>query len=730
MNYMHDNTPASEVSLMDVAAMVWRRKWVVLVVVPLAIGITLGITSRLPRKWRASAQMVLLQRVTGSSSAPEALYMTPLVENMQTQVAMIESQGMAWRTINWLKNQALSQGKPLEDTGFSEESLIRDYADIVSVRVPKDSNLIEVTAVADGPEQAATLTNAVCKAFVEWKNELARSSVQELVENLEKRTRRAREQMLDAERRETQFKQSNKLVDIPAQQQAALSRYQQQDAEVAGIRQEITSLEARLRALEGRLREANEAVRTGASVAEDGAVGYLQAQLNQLLTDRAKLLLRYNPEYPDVKQLDAVILDVKERLAKAIQASIDQRRPVALTQPQVYEEYKQTQTQLRFTRAKLAAAAALRDQLKRETQGLPATSMQYVRLRNDAELNRSLYTSLQAALSAARSGQDLINGNVQVTSEASIPLEPFLPDVRRNLLTGGILGLIASLAIALLIDYSDRRVRNVRHLRQMMPGPVVGTLPRLSRAELRHLASGDLPPHVQEAYSLARANLSLAVRRSRENAGPVQASAGLPQVILVTSAVPGEGKSLTAMQLARSFARAGRAVALVDADLRRPTQNKLFGTEEPRGLADVLTDRVSLDEALVASDMRNLWILHSGLASHSPEELLARPRMAEILDELRKEASVIILDAPACAVFADALMLASHADCILHVVGVGQADMELIQGVTQALSAAAPKAMVYLINKAPRERRHAYGDYYAYRYSDPNARREDRDEGE
>jgi capsular exopolysaccharide synthesis family protein len=718
MDYVKDSNPASDVSLMDVAAMVWRRKWVVFVVVPLAIGITLWITSRLPRKWRASAQIVLLQRVTGSSSAPEALYMAPLVENMQTQVAMIESPGMALRTIDWLKNQALSQGKSLEDIGFSAEGLFKDYSDVVSVRVPKDSNLIEVTAVADRPDRAVTLANAVCKAFEKWKDDLARSSVQEMVDNLEQRTRRAREQMLDAERRETLFKQSHKLVDIPAQQQAALSRYQQQDAEVAGIRQEIVSLEARLRALEGRLREANEAVRSSASVAEDGAVGYLQAQLNQLLTDRAKLLLRYNPEYPDVKALDAVILDVKERLAKAIQASIDQRRPVALTQPQVYEEYKQAQTQLSFTRAKLAAAAALRDQLKRDTQGLPSTSMQYVRLRNDAELNRSLYTSLQAALNAAKSGQDLIDGNVKVTSEASTPLEPFLPDVRRNLLTGGILGLIASFAMALLIDYSDRRVRSVRHLRQMIPGPVVGTLPRLSRAELRDLTSGELPPHVQEAYGLARANLSLAVRRS-------QGEAGLQQVILVTSAVPGEGKSLTAMQLARSFARAGRSVALVDADLRRPTQNRLFGTEEPLGLADVLTDRVSLNEALVASDMRNLWVLHSGSASHSPEELLARPRMAEILGELRREASVVILDAPACAVFADALMLASHADCILHVVGVGQVDMELMQGVTQALSAAAPKAMVYLINKAPRERRHAYGDYYAYRYSNQNAQRED-----
>jgi capsular exopolysaccharide synthesis family protein len=248
----------------------------------------------------------------------------------------------------------------------------------------------------------------------------------------------------------------------------------------------------------------------------------------------------------------------------------------------------------------------------------------------------------------------------------------------------------------------------VDDVRELVPGPVVGALPRWSQSELKELMAGGSAAPVEEAYSLARVNLSLALRQAANG------DERLPKVVLVTSAMPGEGKSLTAAQMARSLARAGNRVILVDADLRRPAQNEIFGTAEPVGLADVILGRLSLDEALVAGDTENLTLLHSGTPDRNPTDLFSMPSLPRILEELRNMADMVIVDAPACAVVADALLLAPHVDCIMHVVSAGVAERPVVRDAAETLAAAGPKLMVFFVNRAPKDQSAAYLRYYYY----------------
>jgi capsular exopolysaccharide synthesis family protein len=207
------------------------------------------------------------------------------------------------------------------------------------------------------------------------------------------------------------------------------------------------------------------------------------------------------------------------------------------------------------------------------------------------------------------------------------------------------------------------------------------------------------------------ANLSLATRGQREEDGT--ASRG-GQVMLITSSLPGEGKSFTAAQLARNIAQSGKQVILVDADLRRPMQNRLFHMNETIGLANVLSGTASLDDALVDSGTENLTLLHCGTSSRNPTELISSEQMSALLEALRQEADVIIVDAPACAVVADALFIAPYIDTIVHVIGVGQVDSALVRDTTAALAAAAPKIMTYLLNRAPSGSSSPYKYYPSY----------------
>ncbi len=714
MEYVEQMDQPSELSAKSVAIAVWRRKWIVMIVVAAALAATHYITQRQPRLYRATAQMMLLQPAPTAANSPEALLSSPATESAETQLSLLRSDGMAWRVLAWLKNDAFNKGQSQDRLGMiNKNKLWRDFQSIVKFANPDNTNIITVTVSHENPEIASELANVICLAFADWKKELAQERVQKIMANLEVRARRAREQMLEDERLQLQHSRSSRMIDIPAEKQALMQNFLAKDAEVETLRQEVIAQRERVKRMSQQLQQADQSLRSAPSSARPNEqIAYLQQELNRLETERARLTVRFASEHPDVKTIDAQILDVKGRLAKAMSDSLDYRRPTVQSQEYLYNEYKSTQTMLAFNEAKLRAAMAMRDQLREQLKGLPVPAMQNTRLSREAEISSSLYSSIQATLNAARLNADIAFGNVQLTAYAVTPEVPFQPNVTRNWLLGGAIGLAMALMTALLLDQADRRVRSVREVRRLVSGPVIGALPALKRSQLQSLQRGELLPVATEVYGMARANLAAAMR-SHGIQDPWH-----KRVILVTSALPGEGKSLTSAHLARSIARSGRSVILVDADMRRPVQNELFGTDEPIGLADVLSKRLSLNEAVVTSDTSDLWILHSGKPDRNPTELIALPEMAEIVNQLRNEVDVVLIDAPACAVVADALLLAPHADAVLYVISAGHANEELIRETVNYIRTATTKPIVYFVNRSPREAHHPYGKYYSY-YSAP-----------
>jgi tyrosine-protein kinase Etk/Wzc len=450
--------------------------------------------------------------------------------------------------------------------------------------------------------------------------------------------------------------------------------------------------------------------------------------------DYAEAAQRYTPDYQGLdgpvnvgRQRDLV----KVRLEQALRATLT-GAPSLQGQGELSAKSAAARLAVMQAEAQLNAATVLRDRLRAETGSLPTTSLEYARLARDAQLNRDLYTSLQANLNAARLDRDITSGNVQIAQYAFAPEKPLRPDRKRDLLFGGAVGCLMALGAVLVLEHVDQRVRTLADVRTAVSGPVIGTVPALSRRTLRELLSvpstaapSRAAAAALEAYGVARANLGLFTGLEPRGAGAAARPAG--QVVLVTSALPGEGKSLTAAMLARTLARAGVRVALVDADLRRPAQNRLFGTAEPVGLADVLAGGVALDDALVGVGLGSaltggrqrtpaeLTVLYSG----KPEpgagaaDLLSLPRMRQTLDALRAEADAVIVDAPAAAVVADALLLAPLADHIVYVVGAGRVDVPTVRETAGTLAGAGARTQTDFVNRAPRG---GVGDARYYRH--------------
>jgi succinoglycan biosynthesis transport protein ExoP len=712
------NSPTQPVSI---GRILWRRKWTFLSVFVGVVGLVTALAFIKKPRYDATAQLIVTARGAAPSTATESntandLAVTGITpETPQTQIGMIMSDGMMQRTLDQLKNDALAAGRPISSIGIDDPvQFEQDFQDLVKVVNPLDTNLVEITVSQHDAKKAATWANAIAQAFVQWKKELAQQTAQDIASSLKVKVNRARDQVAAAERVETAFKQRHNVVDMTEQQKNDLDLYAARETDVHAAQEELAAQEHRLAQLQSRLSETNKAIANSSGVRDDLGVAKLQSDLTDLEVKRAAAAQQYTAEYPNMLgDMDAQIRDMKNKLATAIEGTLTNKTPSLLSQQQQIEDYKQSQVLLAYDRAKLAAAVRVRDQIKKNLDNYPKTLFEYTRVFRNADLARQTYAQLQLALNQAQLAADTAVGNVQVTQAATPPLLPAGLTPIKLIVVGVLLGLLLAAGAVLLTERADHRIRTVDRARYLVGGPVIGMLPPVSRRQIRRLLRGQVPPEVVEAYSLARANMSLALR----NTGDLDLIQ--QQVIMVTSALPGEGKSITASELAKSTARSGKTVILVDADMRRPSQGKLFHREDALGLAEVLADMSLLSAALGAPVSENLFLLQSGHTRRNPTELISHVQMGELIARLKGMADVVILDAPACALVADPLLIAPHVDCILQVISLGVADEDLVRDTSATLQAAAPKTMAFFINRAPRERtRRRYRSYY---YHAPHA---------
>ena len=666
-------------------AAIWRRKWLLLVTTLVCLGAAALVTQHMTKLWRASAQMVLTQRPVSLPMSQQGSVEQP-PESVETQIGMLQSDGMMERTIVWLKNDTISKGQSF--------SLIpQDLSRAVNVTNPRDSALINVTADAPSADQASLLANALCQAFVDWKVDIARKDVQTAEDKLSGKVRSAKAEMDRAERAQLNYQQTNHLLDVAAQQHAAIQQLNTQEAIIAALQQDKASQDARLAQMRSQLQTADLAIK-GGGVRDDTRVLSFQTQLDQLKTERFDAAQKYTPAYGGIlPDLDAKIRTVQKQLNDAIQASISDR-PSLATQGLLYQQYNQAKIDNAYTTAKLDKSVQLRDQIKGEMDQMPEIGLTSDRLARDADLARQQYAGLEVALNQTRLEKNRITGNIQITQAAMVGDMPFRPNWKLNLLLGGVFGLCLSLGMILMLENMDDRVRTTADVYQLGSSQIIGVLPRLSRRKALAMAEGRTLPEVENAFDIARVNLVSVMRG--------QISQGLPLrgVILVTSAVPGEGKSLSAVQLARSLSETGIRVILMDANLRR-TGLAPSADRNRIGLADVLTGETTLDDAIKKTPVAGLFMLPAGVSDRSSTALLSSPNLSHVMSDLQDRADVIVIDAPDCTTTADTILLTPFAKCIVQVVGLGRVGASVMQS-TGAVLQSLNKISVCLINNGPR----------------------------
>jgi capsular exopolysaccharide synthesis family protein len=307
-------------------------------------------------------------------------------------------------------------------------------------------------------------------------------------------------------------------------------------------------------------------------------------------------------------------------------------------------------------------------------------------------------TALRQALEQVIALQAVTNGGAQVVQSAGVPSSPSSPNIKRDAAIGAGVGVLIGLALAFLLDLFDRRIKSGESLEELYGLPAMASIP------LQRRLPGERETHVDlEPFRILRDALGFISLRDR------------PQVILVTSAISGEGKTSVAGGLARAMAAAGKSVALIEGDVHRPALKRQLGiTSNGRGLMNALVEGGNAVELVQAAPaLPSLWVLSSGPFTPNSAELLRLPAMNQVLEDLAEAFDFVVIDGPPVLPVADAqVMLQNPAiDVVLIVARPYLTTREHIRGTAAVLGRHPDKGFGLVVN-AVRDR---VRDYYSYR---------------
>jgi len=691
---MIDDEDEFDFSIGDILTVLWERKWWILLAALLGLVAALGYSLSKSPLYRATATIELnppsVPVLSNGGDASEGLVVPTTDSQFQeTQIGILRSRALAERVVQDLGLVGEANRLDAAETSGAEAAAARDpqrvaglaasIAEGLTVSPSPNSRLIELSYVSDDPAEAARLANGFATSFIDLTLDRKYEATTSARRFLEERIRTVREEINDAERRLVAYAKENGIVLVGSGEGEGGAGSSTLTGESLG------TLNSALAAAQQKRITAEQRYRQAAALAAGGGNSATLRQEKAVLEAEYREKSTYlQDSFPEMARLKTRIEELDRQI--------------------LTENSRATGTLEAEYRAALAEEQALSERVSQLT-GSALTeredAIQYNILQRELDTNRSLYDALLERYNEVGVVEGIGTAQAATVDQAQAPATPFEPNILRNTILGTLLGLFLGAGLAVLYDRLTDTVKTKDDLREKLGLPALGAIPLATK-------NANFLEEVRDQYSViydAYASLRTGLQLSGEG--------GFPQVLLVTSARPEEGKSSTSYSLGVQLSDTGRRVLLIDADMRKPS---FVVSEDDRiGLSTLLTSDTSLTEHVVKTTSPNLFLLPSGPIPPNPANIILPARLDAILANARSLFDHVIIDAPPVARFADAVLLSSCSDGVLFTLESGKTRTALARAALSQLRMAGANLLGGSLTKASaRVIDYGYGRYQSY----------------
>ncbi len=630
---------------------------------------------------------------------------------IETQTKILESETLALQTIKSLDLGRYPEfgGSPnsmdwTQSSGTQRRpAILGAFLGRLGVRRVPNSRLIEVSFSAEDPQLAAQIVNAHLQNYIEQNFRSKYDATTQASNWLSAELEELRIKVEKSEDARLAYERDNHIWQIDEKQDISTSKLADLSKTVTEAQTDLAEKEALYRMAESGNVDALPAARSN-TVIQD-----LLRRKTDLDEKYAEALNQYGPNFPKVQRLAMQQKEIASDLSnaqKTVVESVDQDYETARNREQLLQQ-------------------AL-DQQKTEANDQAEKLVQYHILQHDAESNKQLYDGLLQKLKEATITAGLRSSNIRIVDPALVPASPSRPQKSRNILLAILVGLVGGIGLAFFREYLDNTVKSPDDIETLTGLPslaVVPSMPKLTghQNRLSSEANDGAPQQNSNSrvellsYAQPKSQISEAFRALRTSLLLSQADHP-PQVILVTSALPREGKTTAAVNLAVTFAQLGDRTLLMDADLRKPGVRRALNLNVGKdvGLSSYLAGVSNLDDVCVPHPaINNLVALTTGPVPPSPADLLSSHRMSEAISELRRRFKFIVIDSPPIMAATDAVILSAQTDGVLLVVRSGETPKEAFTRSRDLLAAVKSRLLGVVLNAVDSN---APDYYYSYRY--------------
>ena len=719
-----DVSPEEAPHLLDYWQVVLKRRWTVLACLFVVFAtVAIGTLKKKPI-YEAKVELEINPEEPQVLNFKEISQAAPTVDvdsYRETQYKVLQSRTLAERVVNDLRLYQLPefyrnrgifglfQSNPKKipsrwDPGTPDPSIdayrnaVSYFRNSVDVSPVRRSNLVDVTFDSYDPQLAALAANKLADDYIKQNLQVKWDETVQASEWLQGKLVELKGKLEKAEDNLQAYATRNGIVFISEKENMV-------NARLEGLLTEYTKAQTE-RYSKGSLYSLVQSgkVQDLPGVLDNRLVQDLEEKLADSEKEYAQATTWVKPDYPRARQIQKQINSLQAKIEKEKRAVIQNISDNFHTAVQ-HESF---------------LAKAVENQ-KKDVQDIANRSIQYNILKREVDTNKQLYEGLLQRMKEAQVSAGLKASNIRIVDSAEVPKYPAKPRVFLNLFLGAVLGLGVGVGLAFFQEYLDKTLKTPEEVEKLLRLPSLGVLPRFAlngsgkgsgQEDLVIAAPEDkvaIAPAIQtdpetvEAYRSLRTSILL-------SASPV------PRLLLVTSALPGEGKTTTTVNLGATLASLGSRVVIVDCDMRRPACHRSAGVENKPGFVQCLTGHVGLAEAVLpVPGVPNLSVIPCGPIPPNPAEVLSSRVTGELLHKLRNEFEYVLVDSPPLLSVADSRILATLTEAAILVTRAFETPYDVIWRARALLYGAGARILGVALNDVDLQRE-SYGSNSYYRY--------------
>lgn len=577
------------------------------------------------------------------------------------------------------------------DQPYSREELANALQPHVSAALQRGTRLIAISASNRDPIVAQKIVKAVLAEYRARLSEEKIAAAEEANRDLLEEADRQKVKLQQAEEALTQYKEKTGVVSFEKTQNSIISQLNDLNSRYSEAQADRVRFEAAVGALSQLSDRSSEKLLAISAIADDPSVQAQKKAINDLEAEFANLKKRYLPKHPNYIQAESKLAELRQGLTNAAQNAAERISTL-------YSTAQETETMF---------AKNLREQEKKAFE-LNQMAITNEVLQREVESTRALFDAVLEKLKKTDATKSFDQDTVRIRDPANLPIHPSKPRKKLVLAVALFFGIALGLAIAALRHLLNLSLRTVDEAEQTLGLTALAAIPRTSTRSANSAKKAQLPIIHAPADLAAEGFRSLRTSLTLLNGN----DAGV-QVVLFTSAIPGEGKTYCASNYAASLAQQGFRTLLIDADLRLPSIQKLFfDTEQAPGLSDFLTGKKPFDAIVQTTDVSNLSIVSAGSEPGHPAELLSRFGRRRVIATASNLFDRIVIDTAPINAVSDALLLLHDANYVVLVIHAGTTPRKAVRHACRQLAEAGKAPVGFILNRISTQSGAGY--YYHY----------------